>query len=304
MRWVDIYELEFPPGWHDRADQALNELREAIKNAEITAKADNKDVAAVRKKVISTELKKEKYRGIWRELEPYLKRLCNGKCWYSESKNSGSDMDVDHFRPKNAVKEDPKHEGYWWLAFKWDNYRYSCQWCNQRRVDVMNETDGGKWDYFPIKPGSFRARREEDDCDDEEIDLLDPTVADDCKLLTFRSDGHPTPTKQPGTREYERAKVSIWLYHLDRREFVIDRKKLAGRIQRLVQSMELLRPCLEDIKVRKVYLQQEMELLRLIGRNAEYSAAALAYARDEARKKGRNLHEPREWLKELLNSNP
>lgn len=303
MRWIDIYELEFPSGWHDRADQALTELREAIRSAEIAAKSDNKDVAAARRKVISTELKKEKYRDIWRALEPYLKHLCSGKCWYSESKNSGSDMDVDHFRPKNAVKEDPEHEGYWWLAFKWTNYRYSCQWCNQRRVDDMNGTDGGKWDHFPIKPGSFRARQEEDDYDEEENDLLDPTVAADCKLLTFRPDGHPIPTKPPGTREYERALVSIWLYHLDRREFVNGRKILAGRIQRLVQSMEMLRLRMTDKKVGKVYIEQEMELLRLISRNAEYSAAALAYARDEARKKGRNLHETREWLKEILNSN-
>lgn len=31
--------------------------------------------------------------------------------------------DVEHFRPKDI---------YWWLAFSYDNYTYSCQLCNQK----------------------------------------------------------------------------------------------------------------------------------------------------------------------------
>jgi uncharacterized protein (TIGR02646 family) len=303
MRWVDIYELEFPPGWHDRATQALNELRKEIENAEFAAQLSGEDVATARKKAISAGLNKEKRKKIWRDLAPYLGRLRKEKCWYSESKNSGSDKDVDHFRPKNAVAEDPSHEGYWWRAFDWRNYRYSCKWCNQRRVDVVHSTDGGKWDYFPIGNG-FRARLEGDNCDDEWVNLLDPTVAADCKLLTFRSDGHPTPAKEQGTREYERAKVSIWLYHLDRKEFVNDRKELAGRIKRIVQYMETLRPCITDLRMRMLYLNQEMELFRLIGRNSDYSSAALAYARAEVYTIERGHQVKREWLEEILNSNP
>jgi uncharacterized protein (TIGR02646 family) len=299
MRWVDIYELEFPLGWHDRAAQALGELRKEIENAELAAQLSGEDVAIARKKAISSGLDKEKRKKIWRELAPYLGQLRKEKCWYSESKNSGSDKDVDHFRPKNAVAEEPSHEGYWWRAFDWLNYRYACKWCNQRRVDVVNNTDGGKWDYFPIG-NSFRARQEGDNCDDELVDLLDPTVAADCKLLTFRPDGHPTPTKEKGSREYERAKVSIWLYHLDHKNFVDDRKALAGKITRIIQYMETLRPFITDLRMRKLYFNQEMELLRLIAHNSDYSSAALAYARAEVY----SYQEKREWLEEILNSNP
>jgi uncharacterized protein (TIGR02646 family) len=298
MRWVDIYELEFPNRWCDLATKALNELKAEIVEAELSAKSSGDDIQIARKKAITNGLKKRS--NIWREIAPSLEEIRKGKCWYSESKNSGSDKDVDHFRPKNAVKEDSSHEGYWWLAFDWKNYRYSCQWCNQRRVDVIHGTDGGKWDHFPLKSNSFRARQESDNYEDEEIDLLDPTVASDCKLLTFRPDGHPIPTKTAGTRDYERAEVSIRLYHLDHKDFVQDRRILAGKIQRIVQEMDVLRPKIIDLQMRKLYQNKEMELFRLIDRNSEYSSAALAYARFEV-----YSHQvKREWLQEILNSNP
>jgi uncharacterized protein (TIGR02646 family) len=304
MRWVDIEKLEFPDGWQERANKALDELRKEITNAELAAQLNGEDVPTARKAAITKEFKKTKHQKIWKDLAPYLARLCKDKCWYSESKNSGSDKDVEHFRPKNAVAEDLAHEGYWWLAFDWRNYRYSCQWCNQRRVDVLNRTDGGKWDHFPVVAGSFRARQEGDNCDEEEIELLDPIDPHDWKLLTFRPDGKPIPAKLLGTHEYLRADISIRLYHLDRKEFVDDRRSLAGRVQRLVQYMEILRPQIKNPNMRKLYKDQEKELLRVIDRDSEYSAAALAYARFEVYKMERGHQVKREWLEEILNSNP
>lgn len=304
MRWVDIDKLEFPDGWQARADKALDELRKEITNAELAAQLAGTDVATARKAAITKEFKKTKRQKIWKDLAPYLARLRKDKCWYSESKNSGSDKDVEHFRPKNAVSEAPDHEGYWWLAFDWRNYRYSCQWCNQRRVDTINGTDGGKWDYFPVGLGSFRAQQEEDNCDDEEIELLDPIDPHDWKLLTFRLDGKPVPAKPSGTREYVRAEVSIQLYHLDHKEFVDDRRSLAGKVQRLIQYMETLRLQITNPSMRKLYKEQEKELLRVIDRDSEYSAAALAYVRAAIYKMERGHQVKREWIEEILNSNP
>jgi uncharacterized protein (TIGR02646 family) len=304
MRWVDIDKLEFPDGWQAKADKALDEFRKEITNAELAARLNGEDIPTARKAAITAELKKPKRQKIWKELSPYLARLLKDKCWYSESKNSGSDKDVEHFRPKNAVADDPSHEGYWWLAFDWRNYRYSCQWCNQRRVDIMNGTDGGKWDYFPVGAGSFRARQEGDSCDDEEIELLDPIDPHDWKLLTFRPDGKPIPAKPLGTREYVRAAASIQLYHLDHKEFVDDRRSLAGKIQRLIQYMETLRSQITNASMRKLYKDHEKELLRVIDRDSEYSAAALAYARAEIYKMERGHQVKREWIEEILNSNP
>ena len=304
MRWVDLEKLEFPDGWQARADKALDELRKEIINAELAAKVAGEDVVAARKAIITAEFKKSKRQQIWKDLAPYLGELLKYKCWYSESKNSGSDKDVEHFRPKGAVAEDPEHEGYWWLAFDWRNYRYSCQWCNQRRVDRINETNGGKWDHFPICSGSVRAYQEGDNHDDEDIELLDPVEWRDCKLLSFRPDGKPTPAKPSGTWEYTRAEVSIRFYHLDRKEFVDDRRLLARKVQRLVQQMEILRPQIRDSRMRKLFKEQEKELLRVINRESEYSAAAVVYARDEIYKMECGHQVKREWIEEILNSNP
>lgn len=87
-----------------------------------------------------------------------LKGVVGDKCWYSEVSLVGADPNVDHFRPKGRVVEIDcstleKTGGisppYWWLAFEPKNFRLSCMHSNQRRVD--EETEGGKWDYFPVE---------------------------------------------------------------------------------------------------------------------------------------------------------
>lgn len=301
MRWVDIEELELPDGWQTRADNALNELRKEIENAALAAQLAGEDVAAARRKAITDGLNKKTRQEIWRELSPYLARLRNDKCWYSESKNPGFSKDVDHFRPKNAVVEDPNHEGYWWLAFDWRNYRYSCQWCNQRRTQA---TKGGKRHHFPLAPTSFRAHKEADNLHLEEVELLDPLDPEDWKLLTFRSNGQPTPAKQPGTWEYDRAATSIWVYHLHCRELVVERKNLASKIRQLVENLEMLRLQLAAPQIREVYKNQQKELLRAIDHNSPYSAAALAYARAEIYKVERGHQVKRQWLEDMLNPHP
>jgi len=301
MRWVDIDELEFPDGWQTRADKALNELRKEIEDAEQAAQLAGEDIAAARKTAITEGLKKKSRQQVWRDLAKPLSVLQNGKCWYSESKNPTSDKDVDHFRPKNRVAEDPDHEGYWWLAFNWRNYRYSCQWCNQRRVDAANGTDGGKLDRFPVAPGSFRARLEGDNWRQEEVELLDPIDPEDWKLLTFLPNGQPTPAKDKGTREHDRAATSIRIYHLHCRELVIERKNLAGKIERLIQYMETLRSKINDPEMRELYKSQQRELLKAIKDNAEYSAAALAYARGQIYKMEHGHQVKRQWLEDILN---
>jgi uncharacterized protein (TIGR02646 family) len=303
MRWVDIDQLELPDGWQARADKALNELRQEIERAEQEARATGEDIRAARKKAISEGLDKSSRKKIWRDLAPCLAKLRNSKCWYSESSNPGSNKDVDHFRPKNRVYEDPDHEGYWWLAFDWRNYRYSCQWCNQRRVDTANSTEGGKWDHFPVS-GTFRARQERENFELEDVDLLDPIDPEDWKLLTFRPDGQPTPAQHQGTREHKRAETSIQIYHLHYQEFVRERKSLATRIRLLIERMEILYSKITDPTMRKLYKDSQKELFRLIDRDSEYSSAALAYARFEVYKMERGHQVKREWLEKILNDRP
>ncbi len=301
MRYVDIDILELPDGWQTRADRALDSLRREIAEAEARARAAGQDPAAARKAAILAGLSIAARTQIWRDLTSPLAALTNGKCWYSESRNPTADKNVDHFRPKNRVHEDPGHEGYWWLAFQWRNYRYASQWCNQRRVDDEHGTSGGKWDHFPLCPGNPRARLETDDYALEQPELLDPIDPDDWKLLTFRQDGYPTPAKQPGTLEYQRAQTSIEVYHLHCNELVNERRALAGEIQRLVQDLERLRPqIVRNGGMKVLYKNRQKDLLRAIRPDADYSSAALAFARAEIYAIVAGQQMKREWLEEML----
>ena len=59
----------------------------------------------------------------WKQAKDQLKVESHGKCAYCEGKaDHVAHGDVEHFRPKSV---------YWWLAYCYDNYSYSCQICNQ-----------------------------------------------------------------------------------------------------------------------------------------------------------------------------
>lgn len=81
-----------------------------------------------------------------------LSGLQHYKCCYCETKDSRSNIDVEHYRPKKAYSETfgggSKYPGYFWLAYAWDNLFLSCQVCNQ----IF------KNDFFPIEDESHRAQ--------------------------------------------------------------------------------------------------------------------------------------------------
>lgn len=59
----------------------------------------------------------------WKPAKGALKIDTGGKCAYCETSTEVvAHGDVEHFRPKSI---------YWWLAFAFDNYLFSCQICNQ-----------------------------------------------------------------------------------------------------------------------------------------------------------------------------
>src|SRR4051812_48374124 len=132
MRYVDAQAVgqNLPDGWAARAKQA----EEAVEAAQ----------PAVRSAAVNARS------AIWRDLKDTLKQVSHNKCWYCESIDIRSDNAVDHFRPKAAVADSPAHEGYWWLAFKWENYRFCCTYCNSRRLDDRGNV-GGKADRFPLR---------------------------------------------------------------------------------------------------------------------------------------------------------
>jgi 5-methylcytosine-specific restriction endonuclease McrA len=62
--------------------------------------------------------------GFWTDAKPQLSQESHTKCAYCESKARPGQ--VEHFRPKSV---------YWWLAYCYDNYAYSCGMCNARKLN-------------------------------------------------------------------------------------------------------------------------------------------------------------------------
>ena len=99
MRFIDLEELK-PKIQH------LTPALEAT-HAAVVAEAD----PVKRATLINA------HRAQWVALRAAFESYSHGKCWYVECKNPGTDDDIDHFRPKLGVKEDPTHPGYFWFAF-------------------------------------------------------------------------------------------------------------------------------------------------------------------------------------------
>jgi uncharacterized protein (TIGR02646 family) len=215
VRYINIEDLSLPPGWEDRARKVLDQLTAAN--------------PAKRKQII------DRHSELWRSLKDALRTLSHGKCWYCDLAQIRSDNAVDHFRPKNRVAECPDHEGYWWLAFDWRNYRFSCTFCNSYRDGA--DTTGGKQDSFPLVNEAFRAMKWGDDTALEQPVLLDPTNSTDPELLWFYIDGTPVPKFRQDEDEikHKRAEVSIKLYHLDEERLEEKRRALYQQLKFLVE---------------------------------------------------------------------
>ncbi len=219
---------------------------------------------------------------VWKDLKDKLKNASKNKCWYCESLDIRSDNAVDHFRPKNAVAESPGHNGYWWLAFKWENYRFCCTFCNSKRIDQATGQDGGKADHFPLHDEAKRAHRPADNINDEEPMLLDPCVPADSGLLWFDETGRPCPNPSicGNTSGYthKRVLISIKFYHLDHTDVVEQRRNLCNTIRERTRDADRYYAKYDsgDGTARGAYEDAIRDLRERIAPNAPYSSTARA----------------------------
>jgi hypothetical protein len=102
----------------------------------------------------------------WSDIKPVYMRIQHNKCIFCERPLGGEvagkiEQDVEHFRPKNALKVWPRKppkgqaakysfstgiegSGYFWLAYNLENYAAACKPCNSTR----------KSNFFPIAGAS------------------------------------------------------------------------------------------------------------------------------------------------------
>lgn len=203
MRYIDAAFLELPAGWEGRARTAALKLLAGTHTA-------------------------DQLSSVWGSLKECLSTASNRRCWYCEASIIRSDNAVDHYRPKGTIKGvaltpdgesiisaeiEPEHSGYKWCAFSLENFRYSCDHCNEYRKNLEG-TSGGKWSYFPLVGESDRAYNEEDQ--EYEIPaILDPCNVLDWRLLSYDHRGRPFSRFERGTEEDVKVRFSIRLLHLD-----------------------------------------------------------------------------------------
>lgn len=254
MRWICKDEIEecLTQAWNDMAEQA---------NAELIAAPDEEARKAILKRVASSN--------IWREFYKLLPEPLKRKCWYCEAEEIRSDMPVDHFRPKNKVEDDKQHDGYWWLAFDWQNYRCACTFCNSRRV--FDDTEGGKACRFPLENPDERAftPADQNKLNNERPYFLDPFNPDDEKLLWFDNDGLPLAKPSATVEQQTKVQNSIEIFHLHESRIVRARNIVRLEVERQVRK----------IKTNDNVQEAKAKLRRMVRDTEKLSRAAVVYLR-------------------------
>lgn len=221
----------------------------------------------------------KRYQPSWVALRDEMSKLSHGKCWYTESRNLGTDDDVDHFRPKNAVQDVPDHPGYYWLAFDWSNYRLSCHHANRpRSLPGPTHTVGGKGTRFPLVDEGQRVYAAGVDLSQEIPVFLDPCDPEDPPILTFWPNGESalSPFYSEDAVANLRWDVSRLALHIDWPDFVDARIELFNKVERLVDrgAREALDVSTSHSAAFKDTIR---DLLELMKPSAEFSMAARAY---------------------------
>ena len=161
MRKVRINGVP-PADWVAEAEAVTQQLRDAVNKQARDAIIDAND-------------------GLWRDnrIREWLLGQFNNKCWYSEAQDSAASIHVDHYRPKGRVKQErgaKPEEGYWWLAFTWDNYRICGQLLNVKKGDL-----------FPIIEGMRCTADNTVRLELEAPVLIDP-LSDQTRLISYEKD--------------------------------------------------------------------------------------------------------------------
>lgn len=264
MRFIDLDLLVGRP-----ETQPLINAAEAIRQAILAAPN-----AAARKALIAANQDK------WTAFRPQLQAIFGPKCWYTESKNPGTDDDIDHFRPKGRIADRRGHGGYWWEALNWRNFRLSCHRANRLRRNPDTGNTHGKGDHFPLLAEADRWMGSGDVCN-ERPTLLDPTDPADPPMLTFDTDGRValSPFYVGDTDAATRVNESRIYLHLDWPAFVTDRRDLYASILLKVTEGDKADLAFSrgDASARDWLKSISRDLIRLTQDHAVYSRPAAAY---------------------------
>jgi hypothetical protein len=212
------------------------------------------------------------------EVRDYIEKLFAGKCAYCEAfYSSTAPVDIEHFRPKGAIENEPTHPGYWWLAADWHNLLPSCIDCNRRRKQrtlAVNTSlmallgssasgqpggfkNAGKKDAFPIKGPRATDHKSPAQLEAERPLLINPCIDDPDDHLSFVVEQYtphslvvPLPRRQNSTPNAldDRGAMSIQVFGLNRLGLVQERTRLLRHLEFLGEQLIELNAIIEDME--------------------------------------------------------
>ena len=189
-----------------------------------------------------------------------------GKCCFCERK-IGADGDVEHFRPKAAVRQNNASPlmkpGYYWLAYEWDNLLLSCSACNQRH----------KKNLFPLVNPNNRAAAHNDSINEEKPLFLDPSQVDPERYIAFRKE---IPYAIRGNRF---AKATISALGLDREILNEVRRDRLSYLITMRKILDLRSEYETSVQGREILREVEQYLTNAVRDSAEFAAMARSAAR-------------------------
>ncbi len=257
MRYIPLSEYNFPK-MHDGQDNT----KWVTTSQEILI-----DLVAQTDKFSRDQLidKKSKH---WLKLRRFLLSLSHGKCWFSEARNNFAILEVEHFRPKKSVKRNeglPELDGYWWLAFDWQNYRMCAKIAN-----------GKKGVLFPLGEYSPTATYGGLSLDNEVNIFLDPTKIGDPELLSFNEDGKAVPYDDSDEISKNRVELTVKHLNLDFERLAEARRAIWNRCRILIEEcreIAILHPRgpAEEQKLR----MKKIQLKELFKPESEFSSVAI-----------------------------
>ncbi len=154
------------------------------------------------------------------EVKVKLLKLYNNKCCACEQE---AELEIDHFRPKNKIKEKTNHKGYYWLSYEWTNLLPICSRCNKfksNQFPLKNEntriSDNLEQEGF-LKNGEFIFENFKiQNLEKEERLLLNPEIDKVEEHLLFLPTGEITNLT-------EKDEKTIKIYKLNR-NWLIDKR--------------------------------------------------------------------------------
>lgn len=243
----------------------------------------------------------------WNKWIPILSELTGGKCWYTESPANSNHWAIEHFRPKNRAiiqiatsgKNPCLEDGYWWLAYNVENFRLAGSIVNLRRKDEFSEEDIvlGKGNYFPLHE-NCQACQPEQNHNAEICLLLDPANFRDTTFISFDADGSVIPTKQEGSVEFLKFKISEEFLGLNHSQLKTERKKIWDACSNLIKKAEKLHGYAQSPQNENQKDETYEQLKALALESAPFSSTAKACIKFHFK----TYPERFQWLEEVLES--